>query len=141
MPLSGKLRGMSVRIARNAIVARLGTPDKTEGDLNSPVVREEQGVHFNEKWIYEHLRNDPSGAPMRIIYWHRYDFTGTLVRQTAEAEWTADTTLIEASKSADDRLALVATNHESLPANRDYRAASEVRDAQDLGGYIEGEKD
>jgi hypothetical protein len=131
---------MSERITRNAIVLRLGTPDKTEGNLNSPVDREEHGIHFNEKWIYDHLRNDPSGTPLRVIYWHRYDFTGTLVRKGAEGEWLTDTTLSEAAKSADDRLALVASNHESLPGNSNYRAASEVRNAQDLGGYIEGEE-
>jgi hypothetical protein len=132
---------MSERLTRNAIVARLGTPDKTEGNLNSPVELEEYGIRFNEKWIYDHLGNDPSGLSMRLIYWHRYDFTGTLVRKSAEAEWLVDTTLNAAVKGSDDRLALVESRHESLTGNRNYRAASEVHDAQDLGGYIEGEKD
>ena len=132
---------MSERLTRNAIVTRLGTPDKTEGNLNSPIECEEHGIRFNEKWIYDHLRDDPSGAPLRMIYWHRYDFTGTLVRQAADAEWVADTTLSEAVKSSDDRLATVASTHESSAGNRHYRAASEVRSAQDLGGYIEGKKE
>ena len=132
---------MSERLTRNAIVARLGTPDKTEGNLNSPVELEEYGIRFNEKWIYDHLRDDPSGAPLRLIYWHRYDFTGTLVRKSAEAEWLVDTTLNAAVKGSDDRLALVESRHESNTGNHNYRAASEVRDAQDLGGHIEGEKE
>src|ERR1700689_2940635 len=37
MPLSRELRTMSDRITRNLIVARLGTPDQTEGSLNNPV--------------------------------------------------------------------------------------------------------
>ena len=132
---------MSERLTRNAIVARLGTPDRTEGSLNSPVEQEEHGIRFNEKWIYDHLRDDPAGAPRRIIYWHRYDFTGTIVCKTPNIGWTSDTTLLNVAKALDDRLATVASRHEPSPANRSYRPASEVRDATDLGGYIEGKKD
>jgi hypothetical protein len=132
---------MSDRITRNLVVARLGTPDKTEGSLNDSVEREEHGIHFNEKWIYSHLHDDPAGAAQRTIYWHRYDFTGTLVRKAGDTEWSADTTLAECSDRGIDRLALVDSRHEALSGNPHYHPASEVRDALDLGGYIEGKKD
>src|SRR5215469_8123327 len=62
MPLSGEFRGMSEhRPARNAIVALLGTPDRTEGSLDDPREREEDGVRFNEKWIYTRGRRDARG--------------------------------------------------------------------------------
>lgn len=132
---------MSDRITRNLVVARLGTPDQTEGSLNNPVEREEHGLHFNEKWIYSHLHDDPAGATQRTIYWHRYDFTGTLVRKAGDTEWSADTTLAEWSQRGADRLATVDSHHEALAGNPHYHPASEVRDALDLGGYIEGKKD
>ncbi len=131
---------MSERITRNIVVARLGTPDKTEGSVNDPVEREEHGIHFNEKWIYSHLHDDPAGAAERLIYWHRYDFTGTLMRKPGQADWVADTTLPQWASGADDRLAMVEDQHTALGGNENYRAASEVRDALDLGGYIEGGK-
>jgi hypothetical protein len=132
---------MSDRITRNLVVARLGTPDKTEGSLNDPVEREENGIHFNEKWIYSHLHDDPAGAAQRTIYWHRYDFTGTLVRMAGDTAWRADTTLAEWSDRGADRLALVDSRHSALSGNPHYHPASEVRDELDLGGYIEGKKD
>jgi hypothetical protein len=132
---------MTEPITRNAIVTLLGTPDKTEGSLNSPVELQEHGVGYNEKWIYTHLRDDPSGLPMRVIYWHRYDFMGTLVRSGPDAEWTVDHALIEASMRVNDRLALVHDTHAALPGNREYHPASHTRDDRDLGGYIEGKKE
>src|SRR5208282_978095 len=95
MPLSGELRGVSgsmsgnvnERPARNAIVAILGTPDRTEGSLDDPREREEDGVRFNEKWIYTHLHRDPAGAAMRTVYWMRYDFRGTAVRNSDTEAW------------------------------------------------------
>ncbi|MGH7918020.1 MAG: hypothetical protein ACREQE_11165, partial [Candidatus Binataceae bacterium] len=70
---------MTEPLRRNAVVVLLGTPDRTEGSLNSPIELEEHGIGYNEKWIYQHLRDDPAGVPMRLVYWHRYDFKGTLV--------------------------------------------------------------
>ena len=131
---------MSDRITRNAVVERLGTPDQTEGSLNDPVEREEHGIRFNEKWIYHQLHDDPAGATERMIYWHRYDFIGTLVRKMADAEWIIDTTLAEWSRREHPRLAAVADRHAALTGNPNYHPASEVRDALDLGGYIEGQK-
>ena len=112
MPLSGELRGVSGsmsgkisdRPARNAIVAILGTPDRTEGSLDDPREREEDGILFNEKWIYTDLHRDPAGAAMRMVYWMRYDFRGTAVRNTDAEPWLPDTTLVEAAEKRDDRL-------------------------------------
>jgi hypothetical protein len=133
---------MSEPITRNAIVVILGTPDKTDGSLNSPVEREEAGIRFNEKWTYTHLHDDPSEMPMRVIYWHRYDFTGTLVRSGTDAEWKADSSLAECAIRINDRLSLPEKDHHTpLPGNRDYRPVSRVRNDRDLGGYIEGSKD
>jgi hypothetical protein len=131
---------MSGRITRNAVVALLGSPERSEGSLNDPVEREENGIKFNEKWIYEHLRSDPAGVPMRSVYWHRYDFGGTMVRQNHEAEWRHDVALADALKDTDGRLASLDDHHHSLEGNRRYLAVSEVKDTLDLGGYIQGRK-
>ena len=124
------------RITRNAVVELLGTPDRTEGSLNSPLEREENGIRFNEKWVYEQLPSDPAGVPMRTVYWHRYDFIGTMVRETAEADWRSDTTLEAAISGISHRMAEVGDEHRVLEMNQRYRAVSEVKDARDLGGYV-----
>ena len=124
------------RITRNAVVKLLGTPDRAEGSLNSPVEREEHGIRFNEKWVYQQLRSDPAGVPMRTVYWHRYDFRGTVVREHAEADWRVDTALEAAINSIDSRMPDIEDKHRALEPNRRYRAVSEVKDARDLGGYI-----
>jgi hypothetical protein len=130
---------MSEHVTRNKVVFLLGTPERTEGSLNNPVEREEYGIRFNEKWIYANLRADPADVPMRTVYWHRYDFTGTTVRENAAADWRHDTALDAALKPVADRLPPIEDHHRALEGNRRYRPASEVKDATDLGGYIEGE--
>ena len=82
----------------------LGTPDRTEGSLDDPREREEEGVRFNEKWIYTHLHRDPAGATMRTVYWMRYDFRGTAVRNSVSEPWRPDTALVEAAAKRDGRL-------------------------------------
>jgi len=131
---------MSPRITRNAVVSLLGTPDRTEGSLNDPIERDEHGLRFNEKWSYSRLRSDPAGVPMREIYWHRYDFTGTTVRENEMAQWRHDDSLIESLKTADGRLASIDDHHKPLAGNARYLPASEVKDSLDLGGYIQGRK-
>jgi hypothetical protein len=131
---------MNGLITRNALVALLGSPERSEGSLNDPVEREEYGIRFNEKWIYEHLRSDPAGVPMRSVYWHRYDFVGTMVRESQQAEWRPDTGLADALKTASGRLAPIDDHHCPLEDSRRYRPASEVRDALDLGGYFQQKK-
>lgn len=53
---------------------RWGEPAFVEGSVNDPRTREEHGIRFNEKWIYEL----PGGA-RRLVYWHRYDFRGAVL--------------------------------------------------------------
>lgn len=127
---------MSGRLTRNAVVQLLGTPDRTEGSLNSPVEREEDGIRFNEKWTYEHLRDDPAQVPMRTVYWHRYDFMGTTVRESAATNWRPDDALEKALARIGPRLAAVEDHRQAEPLNERYRPVSEVRDAKDLGGYV-----
>src|SRR5579864_9809621 len=122
------------RITRNAVVELLGTPERTEGNLNSPIERDEGGMRFNEKWVYETLRSDPAGVPIRMVYWHRYDFMGTTVRESAAADWRADTALEKAIAEIGSRMAAVAGEHQASEPNPRYRAVSEVKDARDLGG-------
>jgi hypothetical protein len=82
-------------IQRNAVVKFFGTPDRTEGSVNEPRERTEHGMRFNEKWTYKRPRNDPAGAAERVIYWRRYDYVGSLARQSPDGDWIADTRLPE----------------------------------------------
>ncbi len=77
-------------IQRNLIVKFFGTPDATEGSVNEPREREENGVRFNEKWTYKHPRRDPANAAERIIYWRRYDYRGSMIRRATGGDWSAD---------------------------------------------------
>ncbi|MGH7913339.1 MAG: hypothetical protein ACREPW_01640 [Candidatus Binataceae bacterium] len=129
---------MSDRPARNAIVAILGTPARTEGSLNDPCEREEDGVRFNEKWIYSRLHRDPAGAAMRTIYWMRYDFRGTVVRNTDAEPWRPDTALVEAATKRDDRLPpLDPSLNPPLTPSVEYRPASQFKGKSDLGGGVQ----
>jgi hypothetical protein len=132
---------MSDHLTRNAVVAFLGTPDRTEGTLNDPVEREEYGIRFNEKWTYEHLTSDPAGVSMRTVYWHRYDFMATMVRANAAEEWRPDTTLAEALKDADRRLLPLDHRHHPYEGSSRYRSVSLPKEADDLGGYVQDEED
>ncbi len=80
-------------ILRNAVVKCFGTPNQTEGSVNEPREREEYGMEFNEKWTYRGPRRDPAGAVERTIYWHRYDYVGSVIRKTKGGEWEKDDTL------------------------------------------------
>ena len=126
--------------SRNLVVERLGTPDKTEGSVNNPVVREEDGIRHNEKWIYEHLIDDPSGMPQRVIYWHRYDLVATRVRTNAGEPWRDDKTLVDELTDANPRLMRIdpENNPPIQPSNR-HRPVSDFKDKIDLGGYIQSE--
>ena len=77
-------------IHRNAVVKHFGTPEATEGSVNEPRLREERGFTFNEKWLYRRPPNDPAGAVERAIYWQRYDYVGSAIRKTKDAEWEND---------------------------------------------------
>ena len=126
-------------VTRNAVVSLLGTPHAVEGSLNDPVEREELGVRYNEKWMYQDLGHDPAGVPDRTIYWHRYDFVATMVRSNEREHWRPDTKLIEAASSVKARLSIVDDHHPSYPLNGRYRPVSWPQDWRDLGGYVQDE--
>jgi hypothetical protein len=137
MSVPGELRGMSGRVTRNQVVAMFGTPDHVEGSLNSPIELEDQGIHYNEKWIYSHLDSDPAGATIRSVYWHRYDFMGTRIRNDANEDWRDDLKLAEALAGLDDRLMPIKDDQNVPNTPRHYRPASRPKDSQDLGGYFQ----
>ncbi len=63
-----------------------GAPTDQEGSVNDPRSHEENGVRWNEKWIY---RGEDGESIERLVLWHRYDLVGVFrVREdgTAEAE-------------------------------------------------------
>jgi hypothetical protein len=126
-------------VTRNRVVSLLGTPHAVEGSLNDPVEREEFGIHYNEKWTYEDLGDDPAGLPNRAIYWHRYDFVATMVRANDNQEWRPDTKLIEAANAVKERLGIVDDHHPAYPTNGRYRPVSKPQDWRDLGGYVQDE--
>ncbi len=132
---------MSEGPSRNAIVAILGTPDRTEGSLDDPREREENGVRFNERWLYTYLRDDPAGAAMRVVYWMRYEFRGTFVRNSEDTSWRPDQALIEAAARHDPRLPPLDRSHnQPTRPTAEYRPASDFAGKADLGGGIQKEK-
>ena len=130
---------MTQPVTRNSVVSLLGTPHATEGSLNDPVEREESGIHYNEKWTYADLGDDPAGVPNRVIYWHRYDFVATMVRANDKEEWRPDTKLIETANTINARLATVRDHHPPYPNHGRYRPVSQPQDWRDLGGYMQDE--
>jgi hypothetical protein len=77
-------------IHRNLVVKYFGTPNDTEGSVNEPREREENGMRFNEKWVYRHPLRDPADALERTIYWRRYDYVGSVIRTATDGPATAD---------------------------------------------------
>jgi hypothetical protein len=79
-------------VTRNLVVRRWGTPQVTVGSVNEPRAMEENGVRFNEKWVYRTPPGDPPRPRERLVYWNRYDFVasfvleadGRLVREDAQ---------------------------------------------------------
>ena len=67
------------RIHRNAVVLCWGTPHETVGSLNEPREREENGVRFNEKWVYSLPHPNPDDPVRRVVYWQRYDFVASFL--------------------------------------------------------------
>ena len=124
--------------ARNAVVAILGSPDRSEGSLDDPRLYEENGIHYNEKWLYTHLSRDPAGTSMRVVYWKRYDFQGTVVRNSESEPWRTDTALIEAADERRFRLPpLDRSRNPPLQPTNSYRPVSEPAGTPLLGGEIE----
>ena len=115
-----------------------GTPDHTKGSLNSPIELEDKGIRFNEQWNYDHLDADPAGVTMRTIYWHRYDFVGTVIRAGESEPWRPDTKLAEALAAEEsNRLPPLDPSHNPpvTPSN-EYRPVSEFKGKPDLGGHM-----
>jgi hypothetical protein len=77
------------RIARNDVVRLFGTPDETVGAVNEARIRDEHGVEFNEKWIYNRPRNEPTRPLARAIYWQRYDFVAS-ARIERSGQWVRE---------------------------------------------------
>ena len=121
------------------VVARLGTPDRTNGSLNDPREVEENGFRFNEKWTYLHLSDDPAGVPMRIIYWLRYDFLGTVVRSSENEPWRVDSKLAEALAAKENSRLPPLDPSKNLPvtSTAEYRPVSEFEGKPDLGGHMQ----
>src|SRR4051794_8790039 len=74
---AGELRAVSAGeqpIRRNIVVQRWGTPQGTVGSVNEPRERAENGVCFNEKWLYRVPGRGTQPGYERIVYWLRYDF-------------------------------------------------------------------
>ncbi len=71
---------------RGQVWKLFGAPTDQEGSVNDPRSHEENGVRWNEKWIY---RGEDGESIERLVLWHRYDLVGVFrVREdgTAEAE-------------------------------------------------------
>jgi hypothetical protein len=63
-------------IRRDDVVDLFGTPDHTTGSVNEPRLQVEHRIEFNEKWVYDQPRREPTRPRARVIYWQRYDFVG-----------------------------------------------------------------
>jgi hypothetical protein len=66
-------------IRRNMVVQRWGTPQATVGSVNEPRERSENGVCFNERWLYRVAGHGSEPGYERIVYWLRYDFVASFV--------------------------------------------------------------
>jgi hypothetical protein len=63
----------TARLGRGEVWKRLGEPSEQLGSANDPRCHEEQGLTWNEKWIY---CGPNTTVPERIVLWHRYDLLG-----------------------------------------------------------------
>jgi hypothetical protein len=147
------------RVTRNMVVWLLSTPDRTAGSVNDPRERQEHGIRFNEKWLYEEPAGDPAGASARIVYWNRYDFAGTVVRTNKDGPWGLDNQLEKVLRSdrlqascidrrspqelelgrnqRDGRLFGVRSHNPAITPSNEYRPVSEFHGEADLGGHVE----
>jgi hypothetical protein len=58
---------------RGRVWKLLGAPTDQVGSVNDPRTHEEQGLRWNEKWIY---LDEETGQPERVVLWNRYDLLG-----------------------------------------------------------------
>ena len=71
---------------RGSVARHFGAPTDQVGSVNDPRTFEEQGVKWNEKWIY---RDPDEDGCDRIVLWYRYDLRGVFKLKpdgSAEAE-------------------------------------------------------
>jgi hypothetical protein len=61
------------RIDRALVARLLGDPTDQIGSVNDPRTQSEQGLRWNEKWIY---RAEHGQEVERVVLWNRYDFLG-----------------------------------------------------------------
>ena len=69
--------GAERRLTRNDVVRLFGTPSETLGSVNEPRQQHADGFQYNERWIYDRPKNEPSRPKQRVIYWQRYDFVAS----------------------------------------------------------------
>lgn len=65
-------------IDRDTAVRRFGQPAKTWGSVNEPRYREEDGLKFNEMWVYKSPRDLSPEWAERVLYWFRYDLVAAV---------------------------------------------------------------
>ena len=64
--------------SRGDVWRRLGAPDDQIGSVNDPRSQEEQGLVWNEKWVYlERSSGDGEARVARVVLWNHYDFVGS----------------------------------------------------------------
>jgi hypothetical protein len=95
------------RIARNEIVRLFGTPTETVGSVNEPRQQHEAGFQYNERWIYDRPKNEPSRPKARVIYWQRYDFVAS-ARIEQSGQWVRESPAELLDRHPDLRLHLPA---------------------------------
>ena len=79
---SGLAKAVPRSVSREHVWSLLGAPTDQLGSVNDPRTHEEQGVRWNEKWIYRDGRD-----VVRVVLWNRYDFLGAFrVRSDGSAE-------------------------------------------------------
>lgn len=77
------------RLTRNDVVRLLGTPDESMGSVNEARLEVEQGIEFNEKWVYDRPRHEPAHPRARVVYWNRYDFVAA-ARIEQSGQWVRE---------------------------------------------------
>jgi hypothetical protein len=58
---------------RGEVWKRLGAPAEQLGSVNDPRTCQEQGVTWNEKWVY---LGEDGRTVERVVLWNRYDLMG-----------------------------------------------------------------
>jgi hypothetical protein len=58
---------------RGRVWKLLGAPTDQVGSVNDPRTQEEQGLKWNEKWVYI---GEDGETPELLVLWNRYDFVG-----------------------------------------------------------------